>query len=266
LLLASWLSPETRIHDILPQALPSVQVLIHMRTGQRYQILQSEGGSRIGLLSAITVSRLSFLADEYVLIHVFTGKKLKKRLEDLERKAASTSPSPEQQCIQLSQQKSPVRKKVALASTPGSLSTSPQKPSSRSPQPSHQHSLSGMIPLPDSALFSDCFSRQISNSPPPVLSYPIATSGAFDFSPFTSTMEYPTATATYNPMGYSFNPYPTTSYTGTPIASYPTKTDFYPDIDANTFTFQYAATPVTNIDNNSYTESMPQVNNPFFLR
>jgi hypothetical protein len=190
---------------------------------------------------------------------------LKRRLEDLEAKAASTSASPEQKPAQLPQ-KSPARRKSTHVSAPGSLSTSPQRPNGMSPQQSHHRSLSGMVQLPEAAMFTEQYSRHISHSPPPALEYPMTPADPFAFGPFSTAMQYPAVTASFDPMGYSYNSYASnaSTYASAP-ASYPTKTDFYPDIDVNTFSFQYASTPVAAMDNNSYSDSMPQVIPPFFL-
>ena len=62
-----------------------------MRTGQRYRILLSAGGYRTGLPSVTTVC-LDLGGDQKVATTLIplVGKKLKRRLEDLERRAGTT--------------------------------------------------------------------------------------------------------------------------------------------------------------------------------
>jgi hypothetical protein len=71
-----------------------------MKIGPRFQILLSAEESRIALLNAITVSSTALYEDETVA-KASTGKKLKRRLEDLERRAGSSSASPPQQHAEL---------------------------------------------------------------------------------------------------------------------------------------------------------------------
>lgn len=107
-----------------------------------------------------------------------TGKKLKKRLEDLEKKAASTSPSPEQTSAEL-----PIK-------TEKGKSRSPTMRRRASPAPL-QHSNSSTSE--DWSMFSNQHTRQMSTSPPP---------HSFQFSePFTSAMSppLPSSTVSYLP-------------------------------------------------------------------
>lgn len=104
------------------------------------------------------------------LIECATGKKLKRRLEDLERRAASASASPEQSHEELEQGKT-------------------EQPEASRPQDSHAHTQShgdghwggarGSLPTNEcyshderSSLFTQRSTRQLSTSPPPVFSYP----------------------------------------------------------------------------------------------
>lgn len=67
-----------------------------MKTGHKYQTSLSEGGYKTALPNATTVSNIH-PTQPSTETNRFPGKKLKRRLEDLERRAGSTSASPEPQ-------------------------------------------------------------------------------------------------------------------------------------------------------------------------
>lgn len=136
-----------------------------MKIGPRYRTSPNGDGYRIALLSAITVSigrSEHFEGCTYKAL----GKKLKRRLEDLERRAASSSASPEQQPAEIlpSQQRGDESKK-RRASKPGV--NSPRQ--NRSPVPPTTPS----FPQRDdqSNMFARQYTRQLSASPPPAFTY-----------------------------------------------------------------------------------------------
>ncbi|KAJ4367396.1 hypothetical protein N0V83_006978 [Neocucurbitaria cava] len=154
-------------------------------------------------------------------------KKLKKRLEDLERRAASSSASPEQK--------------------PAELQPPQRSPRQEFPSPSSSES-SYTTPPAEDRMFSHQYTRQLSTSPPP-------------FSVASYSSAYPAPDAVAYSMPYSNSPYhtiPTTltpempSYTYLPPLSstYPTtlpslvpsmKSEYYAEEDLSPFGVGYAA-------------------------
>src|SRR5579871_37779 len=93
------------------------------------------------------------------------GKKLKKRLEDLERKAASSSASPEQQPAELdssSRQQKNEQNTSEVKAEPLEFFSSRQQPSSETGVQQRYLAVQD-----DRNMFSQQFTRQISTSPPP---------------------------------------------------------------------------------------------------
>lgn len=144
-----------------------------MRTGQRYQILLSDGESRIELLSGIIVSSLStcYKPAQGGISNTdnSSGKKIKRRLEDLERRAGSSSASPEQSHAELVTAVHPRRKtedgvkrqKAKNEKTPQQQRTSPKRSSATYPATKEDRS----------SLYNRQYSREISTSPPPYSNY-----------------------------------------------------------------------------------------------
>lgn len=155
-------------------------------------------------------------------------KKLKKRLEDLERRAASSSASPEQK--------------------PAELQPPQRSPRQEFPSPSSSES-SYTTPPAEDRMFSHQSYRQLSTSPPP-------------FSVASYSSAYPAPDAVAYSMPYSTSPYhtiPTTltaempsyAYLPPPLSSaYPTtlpslvpsmKSEYYAEEDLSPFGVGYAA-------------------------
>jgi hypothetical protein len=79
-----------------------VQILIPTKTGPRSWILTDEAGYKTASLSATTVSVLVVRSVSMYLSHNSPGKNLKKRLEDFERRAGSSSVPASQRPVHLS--------------------------------------------------------------------------------------------------------------------------------------------------------------------
>lgn len=82
---------------MLPTPQNSAAAQTPTRTGQRSPTSLSAAGSKTALRSATTVRTPSYSSPripQSALLTIITGKKLKRRLEDLERRAASRSLSP----------------------------------------------------------------------------------------------------------------------------------------------------------------------------
>ena len=158
---------------------PLAPVRTPTRIGQRSQTWRSDAGYRIGSPNVITVSgpqlTLSSLADDRLEINDQTGKKIKRRLEDLERRAGSSSTSPEPAHAELpsSNQQRPKVDSVKRQKSRNGPSGRGRRPS---PEPAQlQYS---RIESEQPELFRCQYSRDLSTSPPPSypFSYPLANS------------------------------------------------------------------------------------------
>ncbi|KAF1837608.1 hypothetical protein BDW02DRAFT_543702 [Decorospora gaudefroyi] len=155
-------------------------------------------------------------------------KKLKKRLEDLERRAASSSASPEQK--------------------PAELQPPQRSPRQEFPSPSSSES-SYTTPPAEDRMFSHQYTRQLSTSPPPfsVASYSSAypAPDAVAYSMPYSTSPYHTIPTTLTPEmpSYAYLPPPhSSSYsTGLPSLVPSVKSEYYAEEDLSPFGVGYAA-------------------------
>ncbi|KAH6860808.1 hypothetical protein BKA58DRAFT_392187 [Alternaria rosae] len=156
-------------------------------------------------------------------------KKLKKRLEDLERRAASSSASPEQK--------------------PAELQPPQRSPRQEFPSPSSSESSYTTPPAEDRGMFSHQYTRQLSTSPPPfsVASYSSAypAPDAVAYSMPYSTSPYHTIPTTLTPEmpSYTYLPPPhSSSYsTGLPSLVPSMKNEYYGDEEMSPFGVGYAA-------------------------
>ena len=103
------------------------------------------------------------------LLTTATGKKLKRRLEDLERRAASSSASPEQHYQELARPEDSVTSEKNVHSSRGTPTIAPQRRQQESPEPMSND----LRPSHDdgSTVFGHRFARELSASPPPLFSY-----------------------------------------------------------------------------------------------
>jgi hypothetical protein len=193
------------------------------------------------------------------------GKKLKKRLEDLERRAASSSASPEQKPAQLQQpQRSPRQEFPSPASSESDYSR-------RTPE-LQTHYIS---PPEERGMFSHQYTRQLSTSPPPFSysTYPAPESAAY-------TVPYTTAHASYHSIPTTMTPempsygtylpplssaYPTTL----PSLVHPMKSEYYGDEEISPFGVGYATMagidippPHAYADSNAHVKLPPR--KPFY--
>jgi len=139
-----------------PAALSAAQQ-IQMRIGPRFQTWLSEGGSRTELLNETTVSSPATFVDA-ISLTLSSGKKLKRRLEDLERRAGSSSASPPQMHVELQQQDRPQETQ--------------QQHYKRSPEIVHRQPSPRLLPnqytppMDDNLMFSNHYEREGSRTPP----------------------------------------------------------------------------------------------------
>jgi hypothetical protein len=175
-------------------------------------------------------------------------KKLKKRLEDLEKRAASNSASPEQKPVELER---PHQQKK------NSHSEREAQTFSFDSQQSQAASMQFM-PFDDRNMFTQQYTRQLSTSPPPfvysgypsdAMSYPQYTADMYP--PITSSTDIPIFPPELPPLSSSI---PTTL----PTMDFPTKQDPFFGNDMAPFNFSYASMPNVDISTaQSYSDSNP---------
>jgi hypothetical protein len=196
---------------------------------------------------ACRVSR-SVDSDRYI------GKKLKRRLEDLERRAASNSASPEQQPANLPRQV----KEEASSSEESRESSDYTQLQSSNPQ-------TEFVPLEEDQVFSQQYTRRVSTSPPPFhytthqdnFAYPAYSS----HDPFTTLSSSCADMSAYSYALPFSSPYSTTLQS----IEYPIKPEHYPESDLNAFSIGYTQFPSIDITpGSSYADSLPQVNHSRF--
>ncbi|OJD37702.1 basic-leucine zipper transcription factor [Diplodia corticola] len=187
-------------------------------------------------------------------------KKLKKRLEDLERRAASSSASPEQRPAELDRSHAQPRDHSAPVSSADQSDYSRRSPDMQQ----QQHFLQ---PHDDRNMFSYQNTRQISTSPPPFTAYstypaPDAVSYAYSQTP------YHAMPATTAEMQMPYTPYlppiSSTVYPGTLPSIVPAKQDFYSEDEISPFSMNYASLTGINIpvSTHPYQDSNAQVIHP----
>lgn len=184
-------------------------------------------------------------------------KKLKKRLEDLERKAASSSTSPEQKPAEI------VRPKLQHRNSHESPSQDmplPKKPEllRRASDMTHLASYSPSATHEDrGTMFSHQYTRQLSTSPPPFsfANYPTATESmgyhtfsqpAGQYSMPTSTIAPTTTAADMSMYTHSYLPALSSSHYQLPAHEHHIKEEFYGDEEISPFSISYAS--VAGID------------------
>lgn len=112
----------------------------------------------------MSVYRLSF-----PLLTAVSGKKLKRRLEDLERRAASSSASPEQSYQELARPEERASSEKHGQSSRGPSTTTPQRRQRQSPQPVSKDFRPSQEDRTTS--FGQRFTRELSASPPPLFTF-----------------------------------------------------------------------------------------------
>ncbi|KAK4965243.1 hypothetical protein LTR66_012160 [Elasticomyces elasticus] len=185
-------------------------------------------------------------------------KKLKKRLEDLERRAASTSASPEQRHKELDPSELQPHQETTLYLSPKLCAATVHIERCQSPGQMHTPY---MQPPEERNMFSHQYTRQLSTSPPP-FSCPTSTyPPAHDMSYAT----YPQHTA-YNafsmptpdiPLYSPYLPPLQHSYSaGLPSVAYSTKQDYFGDEEMNPFSLSYASLAGMDMLQQNYNDPM----------
>ncbi|KAF2813216.1 uncharacterized protein BDZ99DRAFT_460500 [Mytilinidion resinicola] len=163
-------------------------------------------------------------------------KKLKKRLEDLERRAASSSASPEQQPAELDRSHSQPREEFHSPSSSDSVDH--QEYGRRTPEMQNQY-------LPhheERGMFSHQYTRQLSTSPPPFSYSTYPAPDAVSYAPYAPAYSgLPATTAPEMPMYSPYLPPLSSAYPTTlPSLVHPMKGDFYGEDDISPFSMSYA--------------------------
>jgi hypothetical protein len=190
----------------------------------------------------------------------YSGKKLKKRLEDLERRAASSSASPEQRPAELDRSNSQPREEFSSSSSTESVDH--QEYGRRTPEIQNQY-------LPhheERGMFSHQYTRQLSTSPPPFSysTYPAPDAAAY--APYAQHAAYHTLPTTTTPDMPMYTPYlpPLSSAYPTTLPSlvHPMKGDFYAEDEISPFSMSYATMAGIDIPAPHYQDSDAQVKLP----
>lgn len=179
-------------------------------------------------------------------------KKLKKRLEDLEKRAASNSESPEQKPVELDRSNHPKKNSHVEAREAQSFSFD-----------SHTSQGAGVqfMPFDDRNMFTQQYTRQLSTSPPPFVysGYP---ADSMSYPPYSADISYaPLSTSTDMPIFPPELP-PLASSIPTTLASmsaleFPAKHEPFFASDLAPFNFSYGSMPTIDITAQSYSDSNP---------
>lgn len=189
------------------------------------------------------------------------GKKLKKRLEDLERRAASSSASPEQKPAEL---RRPTRSPRQEFPSPAS---SESEYGRRTPELQNHYG----APTEERGMFSHQYTRQLSTSPPPFSysTYPAPDTAAYSMPYSSSHGPYhtiATTTTSEMPVYSHYLPPLTSTYqsAGTlPSLVHPMKSEYYDDNEISPFGAGYATMAGVEIPPpHHYSEGDPHVKLP----
>ncbi|KAK0947251.1 hypothetical protein LTR29_001206 [Friedmanniomyces endolithicus] len=178
-------------------------------------------------------------------------KKLKKRLEDLERRAGSNSASPEQRHEELVRSESVTSDQTTHSTDSPQLSSSHQATRARTPEVLNQHYV---LPSTDHSMFSQTYTRQLSTSPPPFSYTGLPSTGAsYGYNHATTYCSLPT-TSVDMPLYHQYLP-PTDQPYRRPTPSIKHEPAFYFDDDQSPFAASYAA--ISGVDVSTTDSSYP---------
>jgi hypothetical protein len=247
------------------QAVPSVPAQIRTRTGPRFPTLPNDEEYKTVSLSA-TIVRTAITSCRRAGLTLSTGKKLKKRLEDLERRAGSSSASPEQRHEELA---TPSGSPSSQPAQPAQLATQRQRSSSsqtrrdRTPEVFHQQYT--LPSVDDPGMFSQHNTRQMSTSPPPFSYNAISAADSVSYSSYAQMPAYssmPVEMPLYSHY-YQHTPHNNYQHIVPTMASPPVKQEYYnEESDMNPFSMSFASlggSGATSLDvsaANSYQDSV----------
>lgn len=247
-------------------AVHSVPAQTPMKTGQKSRILLSVGGSRTGSLNATTVSNRSPKPQGHrAYANRQSGKKIKRRLEDLEKRASSSSPEHVHAELSPSRSAHPTSKR--RSSKTGA--TSQLNPNSQdSTMPAYS-----FAPGTKSELSPEQFPRDLSVSPPPVLPQSYSLPDPNIHAGYYQEPHIQTLPASYSdytaPPGYLPSP-PITLPSMTNTVPYQSlkSSSYYDNGDMMPQHYVNGYTPFTSMElpmQQSYSDSTAHVNHPEYI-
>jgi hypothetical protein len=193
------------------------------------------------------------------ILTCMSGKKLKKRLEDLERRAGSSSTSPEQQPRELAQSE---------RATASQRSISHHLDRDRTPDVVPQHYV--LPSTDDRSMFAQQYTRQLSTSPPPFSWGSMPPDDSSSYPTYPHSNQFGTMPQNLDMTLYSSYQPPVQQHNYSGLATPPVKQEFYGDDEMNPFSIGYASIagvdvtmPHTYQDVNAYVSTTQQ---PAFAR
>ena len=183
------------------------------------------------------------------------GKKLKKRLEDLEARARSSSGSPEQRHEELAQTEA-VSEHATSIGNQRQRSNSNQIRRDRTPETVHQHYV---LPSDDRSMFSQQYTRQMSTSPPPFSYGTLPSSESASYPTYSQTASYCAVPGSMEMQYYPhYLPPIQQSYQHIvpSMTSPPIKQEYYHDDEMNPFSMSYATMAGVDV---SADQSYPEI-------
>lgn len=200
------------------------------------------------------------------LSDISAGKKLKKRLEDLERRAGSSSASPEQRHEELA---------VPEASPSDYSESSTQRPRSNSNQNRRDRTPDVLaqqyiLPSDDRSMFSQQYTRQLSTSPPPFSYTTVPSNDATSFASYPQASGYYSLPAGRPDMALYPQYYQSYQHVVPSMNTPPVKQEYYNEDDMSPFSLSYASMAGIDIttaqsyqDVGAYVSSRPHQAPPF---
>ncbi|KAK3114541.1 hypothetical protein LTR53_007033 [Teratosphaeriaceae sp. CCFEE 6253] len=180
-------------------------------------------------------------------------KKLKKRLEDLERRAGSSSASPEQRHEELARADSVTSDHSTHSTGSRQRSNSNQNTRARTPEVLNQHYV---LPSSDQSMFSQTYTRQLSTSPPPFSYAGLPSTGAtYGYTQTATYCSLPT-TGVEMPLYPQYLPPADHAY-GMHTSAIKQEPAFYFDDDQSPFAASYAA--ISGVVDGSGADTYPYV-------
>jgi len=216
------------------------------------------------LLNEIIVSNLPLTVVTQIL-NIITGKKLKKRLEDLEKRAYSHSASPEQKPASLPKQKSTKKRNSVGSKSTDSVESSQTSSEYTQSILTAEPTQVGFLSMSEDRLFSEPYSRHLSRSPPMPASYPMVSAEMFNYPAFSSQSPFSATAAGCNDSSIYAYQTPFTSPYPSPLSTidYPVKQDLFSEVDLN-FNLGFPSMSSVELSQTlAFADQLPQVNHPF---
>jgi hypothetical protein len=165
-------------------------------------------------------------------------KKLKKRLEDLEKRAGSSSASPEQKHEELPDLESNCSNRVSHSTSQRLRSSSNQMRQNRGSETFNPHH---SVPADDKSMFSQQFTRQLSTSPPPHSYASIPTTDGIAYSTYPQSAMYCGMPASGMDVPLFPQYLQSIHQYGSNMSSQSIKQEYYGDDEMSPFSMSYAS-------------------------